>query len=265
MDDSQKKHVIVTGSTGAIGQAIAKNIAADPDYYVHLIARDEVKAISIKDKIIHATNNENVAYHLVDLADRQSIYELADSWTYPLHVLVNNAATSPRSRLENQSGIELQFATNVLGYFWMIRAFSKHLYQSSPSRIINVASYWAGGLDMDDLEFRRRAYHNDSAYRQSKQANRMLTVEFAKKLAQYNVRVVSCHPGDVNSKLSNDLGFGGHETPDEGARTPVWLSTQPFDSLESGMYYEHMHVAACQFSHDLNSIQKLYEICNSYS
>ena len=265
MDISKKKIAIVTGATGAIGKAIALNIASDPDYYVHLIARNEAKAKSTKEEIIRTTNNLNVDFHLVDLSDRRSRYRLADWWPYPLHILVNNAATTPRSRLESPDGIELQFATNVLGYFWMIYAFTEYLKSSAPSRIINVASYWAGGLEFNDLEFKKRSYHNDSAYRQSKQANRMLTVAFAEKLEQYNIKVVSCHPGDVNSNLSNDLGFGGHETPDEGARTPVWLSTQPFDALESGKYYEHMHKVNCQFSHDKNSIDKLYDICDSYS
>jgi retinol dehydrogenase-13 len=265
MDETGRKHTLITGATGAIGMAIAGNIASDRGYYIHIVARDKVKAISLKEKIIRITRNQNVNYYILDLSDRASIYKLADSWSYPVHILINNAATTPRSRLTNHNGVELQFVTNVLGYFWMIQAFKKHLKESAPSRIINVASYWAGGLEMDDLEFKKRPYHNDSAYRQSKQANRMLAVAFADKLAPFNIKVVSCHPGDVNSKLSNDLGFGGHETPDEGARTPVWLATQPFESLESGMYYEHMHETTCQFSHDTNSIEKLYEICNSYS
>jgi NAD(P)-dependent dehydrogenase (short-subunit alcohol dehydrogenase family) len=35
-------------------------------------------------------------------------------------VLINNAAVTPRTREETNEGIELQWATNVLGYFWMI-------------------------------------------------------------------------------------------------------------------------------------------------
>ena len=54
--------------------------------------------------------------------------------------------------------------------------------RSAPARVVNVASYWAGGLDLEDLEFKRRRYDNDAAYRQSKQADRMLTVAFAERL-----------------------------------------------------------------------------------
>jgi NAD(P)-dependent dehydrogenase (short-subunit alcohol dehydrogenase family) len=92
---------------------------------------------------------------------------------------------------------------------------------------VNVASYWAGGLDLGDLEFKRRPYDNDQAYRQSKQADRMLSVAFAERLREHRVWVNACHPGDVRSRLSANLGFGGHETPEQGAATPVWLATAP--------------------------------------
>ncbi len=75
----------------------------------------------------------------------------------------------------------MQFATNVLEYFWLGETFTPILKSSAPARIINVASYWAGGLDMNDFEFTRREYDNDNAYRQSKQAGRMLSTAFAEK------------------------------------------------------------------------------------
>lgn len=265
MGKSVKKVAIVTGATGAIGKAIALNIARNHDFQVHLLARDEIKARNTKDSIIQSAQNNAVYYHIVDLSRRTAIYDFANSWSGPLHVLVNNAAIAPRIRQENPEGIELQFATNVLGYFWMIKAFTDALRYAAPSRIINVASYWAGGLDMGDLEFKRRQYDNDTAYRQSKQANRMLTVAFADKLNVFNISVVSCHPGDVNSKLSNDLGFGGHESPDEGASTPVWLSTVDYGTLRTGNYYAHGRMANCEFSKNRNSINALYEICERYS
>jgi NAD(P)-dependent dehydrogenase (short-subunit alcohol dehydrogenase family) len=259
------KYTIVTGATGAIGKAIAENIARHHDYSVHIIARNPEKARSVKKDIIRKTKNPFVEDHIVDISNREAIHLFAQSWDHPLHVLVNNAAIAPRSRMENSDGIELQFATNVLSYFWMIKALREQLKEAAPSRIVNVASYWAGGLQMDDLEFNKRSYNNDVAYRQSKQANRMLSVAFSEKFKKYNIAVVSCHPGDVNSNLSNDLGFGGFETADEGARTPVWLSTQTWDSLETGMYYEHMRRVDCQFGQDKKSIQELYEICERYS
>jgi retinol dehydrogenase-13 len=93
----------------------------------------------------------------------------------------------------------------------MTTAFQDHLARSAPARVVNVASYWAGGLDLEDLEFKRRRYDNDGAYRQSKQADRMLTVAFAERLERSHVTVNACHPGDLVSTLSRNLGFGGHQ------------------------------------------------------
>lgn len=183
----------------------------------------------------------------------------------PLHILINNAAASPRQRQETPEGIEVQFATNVLGYFWMPQLFSDHLKASAPTRVINVASYWAGDLDLKDLEFKRRRYDKGTAYRQSKQANRMLTVAFAQRLKPYTITVNACHPGDVNSRLSNDLGFGGHTSPDDGADTPVWLATDPVGQRETGKYFEQQHETRCKFGEDTAAVEALYAACLSYA
>ncbi len=264
-EEGTDTHVaIVTGATGAIGKAIALGIAEEPGYEVVLLARNEGKARRAVRDIAQATGNNQVRYELVDVSRRASIQALADRWRGPLHVLVNNAAVTPRRRQETPEGIELQLATNVLGYLWMIQAFSEHLRQSAPSRVVNVASYWAGDLDLDDLEFKRRRYNNNKAYRQSKQANRMLTVADAERLRDYDISVNACHPGDVNSKLSNNLGFGGSETPAQGARTPAWLATDPTGQEETGKYFEHKREVRCRFGEDRQAVERLYEICLSY-
>jgi NAD(P)-dependent dehydrogenase (short-subunit alcohol dehydrogenase family) len=255
---------LVTGATGAIGKAIARQLAVRDGDEVVLVCRSEEKARQAAGEIRQATGNLNVRYELVDVSRRTSVQALADRWRGPIHILINNAAASPRQRQETPEGIELQFATNVLGYFWMTQLFSEHLKQSAPARVINVASYWAGDLDLADLEFKRRRYNNGTAYRQSKQANRMLTVAFAARLKQYGVTVNACHPGDVNSRLSNDLGFGGHTTPDEGAETPVWLATAPVGQRETGKYFEQRRETRCHFGEDTAAVEALYEACLSY-
>jgi NAD(P)-dependent dehydrogenase (short-subunit alcohol dehydrogenase family) len=263
--ESQTKRVaVVTGATGATGKAIAQGIGAKPEYEVVIVARDEDKARRAVQEVVQATGNRQVRHELVDVSRRESIQALADRWRGPVHVLVNNAAVTPRRRQETPEGIELQFATNVLGYVWMTQALAKYLKGSAPARIVNVASYWAGDLDLNDLEFKRRPYSNNKAYRQSKQANRMLTAAFAERLRSDGISVNACHPGDVSSKLSNNLGFGGHDTPEQGARTPVWLATDPVGQAETGRYFERMRQVRCRFEEDKQTVERLYEICLSY-
>jgi len=255
---------LVTGASGAIGKAIARRIALNREYEVVLLCRDPQKAATAVDEIKRYTENPGVRYEQVDLSRLGSIQALAERWRGPIHVLVNNAAVAPRSRRETSEGIELQFATNVLGYFWMTRVFERVLGESRPARVVNVASYWAGGLDLNDLEFKRRTYNNDQAYRQSKQANRMLTLAFADRLRPLGITVNACHPGDVNSTLSNDLGFGGHESPDQGASTPAWLATEQAGGQQTGKYFEHGRLSHCSVVQQREETDKLYEACLAY-
>ena len=254
---------VVTGATGAIGKAIARGLAG-AGFEVVLIGRDETRTREAVKDIRGSTGNNRVRFELVDLSRHSAIKALADRWEGPLHVLVNNAAVTPRKRLETPEGIELQMATNVLGYFWMTQEFRELLAGSAPARIVNVASYWAGDLELDDLEFRRRRYSNGRAYRQSKQANRMLTLAFAEQLHSLKISVNVCHPGDVNSNLSNDLGFGGSETPDQGADTPVWLASSGVGQEETGKYFEGRHAVPDRFITDRTAVDELYQACLAY-
>ncbi len=264
IENGSLKIVIVTGSTGAIGKAIARQIAVKEGYMVIMVARDKAKATQAVREVRNESGNQNVYYLLADLSSKKEIRNLANSISLPLDVLVNNAACTPVVREETTGGIEKQWATNVLGYFWIMDAFTQHLKKAAPSRIVNVASYYAGGLDLGDPEFRMRNYENNSAYRQSKQADRMLSVAFAEKFKPFGIAVNACHPGEVNSRLSNDLGFGGHESPDKGAATPVWLATTPVGLESTGKYFEYLMERTCMFSRDARAVKQLYDLCASY-
>ena len=93
----------------------------------------------------------------------------------------------------------------------------------------------------------------------------MLTVAFAKRLRAAAVTVNACHPGDVRSTLSTNLGFGGHESPDQGARTPVWLATEKMGAEVSGCYFEHEAEVACRFATDNMGVEALFSACSSYA
>jgi NAD(P)-dependent dehydrogenase (short-subunit alcohol dehydrogenase family) len=265
MAAKNKTVVLLSGATGVIGNAIARELAATPDYAIVLLARDEDRAAKTVDAIRHDCANEDVRFVIADVARRHSIQALAENWTGPLHVLMNDAGVAPQRRETTPEGIELTFATNVLGYLWMAQAFAPHLQASAPARIVNVASYWAGELDMDDLEFHRRPFDNHTAYRQSKQANRMLTVSLADAMAGRGISVNACHPGDPSSTLSRNLGFSGSQSAEDAARTPVMLARGELGADVTGHYFEHGREARCQFARNRDDIDRLYEICLGYS
>lgn len=255
-----KKNVIVTGAYGQIGKAISRQLAGS-GYNVTMVGRDHNKLQSAREEISREVPGSDVDIAVVDLSLQKDIRRFAEDWVKPLHVLINNAGTTPVERRETEEGIEVQWATNVLGYFWLTKFLTCIMNSSAPARVINVASYYAGGLDLDDPEFKKRKYNNDAAYQQSKQADRMLTVAFAEKLAALGITVNSCHPGDVNSKLSNNLGYHGGMSPDQGAATPVWLATDPSVEKITGKFFAQKKEQWCEFSHDKNSIERLFRIC----
>ena len=256
-----QKNAIVTGAYGAIGLAIAEGIAAK-GFRVTLVGRDKIRLEKARKDVIHRTSNPEVFFEVVDLGLQHDILEFGRRWNAPLHLLVNNAATAPQKRLETPEMIEVQWATNVLGYFWMIKYFIHFMENQPDARIVNVASYWAGGMDLSDPEFRSRPYNNDAAYRQAKQADRMLSVAFAERLKPKGISVNACHPGDVNSKLSNAFGFGGSESPADGAETPLFLALSEEVAGITGKYFEHLKPAVCPFSRDQQSVEMLFDLCD---
>ncbi len=257
------KTSIVTGSYGAIGKAIAEGLAAK-NYRVVLIGRDQARLKEAAEDVVNKTGNDKIEFSAVDLCRKSEVEAFAKNWDGPLHLLINNAATTPRSREETPEGIEMQFATNVLGYFWMIKYMHSYMEGQDDSRIVNVASYWAGGLDLKDVETREGFYDNDDVYRKCKQADRMLSVAFAERLREKNITVLGCHPGDARSKLSTSLGHGGWESPAKGADTPVWCATAPELKGETGKYYEHRAEVECRFAADKQAVEKLFAICERY-
>lgn len=254
---------LVTGATGIIGRAIAHSLVGMGIRTV-LIGRDPKKTSRITAEINKDSGNDLASFKLADLSRRRSIIELANSWEDPIQILINNAAAAPATRKETPEGIEVQFATNVLGYYWMMESFKDQLTASGCSRIINVASYWAGGLDLNDLEFERRPYDNNAAYRQSKQADRMISRAFSDLLKEHNITVNSCHPGDVHSTLSRNLGFGGHQTPSEAADTPAWLAVSKQVDGVTGKYFEKRTAVPCPFSSQRDQVESLYQRCGAY-
>jgi NAD(P)-dependent dehydrogenase (short-subunit alcohol dehydrogenase family) len=257
---TDRGNAIVTGAYGAIGLAIARGIA-EKGFRVTLVGRDRARLEQARDAITRQTSNPGIFYEVVDLGSKEEILAFGRRWEGPLHLLLNNAATAPRRRTETAEGTEVQWAVNVLGYFRMIAGFSTFMEGQHGARIVNVASYWAGGLDLRDPEFRNRPYDNNVAYRQAKQANRMLSVAFANRLESKGITVNACHPGDVNSKLSNAFGFGGSEAPDQGAATPLYLALSGEVAGITGKYFEHRKSVPDPFVKDPVEVERLYRAC----
>ncbi len=241
---------LVTGANTGIGFEIAKGLARTGAQVV-LACRDRIKAEAALDTIVKETRNPGVELLIVDLASQRSIRAAAQEFSErhsTLDVLVNNAGVGLLSRQESPDGIELTFATNVLGYHLLTMLLLDPLRRAAAARVVNVASKYAFGLDLDDVEFRRRSYQPVMAYTQSKQANRMLTWALARRLEGASVTANAMSPGPVNTALLRTLAPGSSGgTPAEGADTVVWLATSPDVTGVSGRFWADRREQPCQF------------------
>ncbi len=61
-----------------------------------------------------------------------------------------------------------------------------------------------------------------------------------------------------------NLGFGGHESPTQAARTPLWVATDRVGQRETGQYFEGETKSRSPFSRDVQGIDRLYEACLQY-
>jgi len=133
---TSSRTAIVTGAYGAIGRAIAEGIARITGYRVVILGRDKNKIEHTAQSLIEITGNKDITGIGIDLGRKQEIIDLAARWKEPLHVLVNNAATSPRKRTLTNEGIEMQWAVNVLGYFWIMQCLHAHIAGQQDGRIV---------------------------------------------------------------------------------------------------------------------------------
>ena len=248
---------LVTGPTSGIGLQIARELAVQGAQIV-LACRDAAKGQAVADEL-RRLGAPDVPVRQFDAASAPSIDALARSCAADFHridVLVNNAGVAQGQRRVTSDGFELTFATNVLGYHRLSRALLPQLRDSAPARIVNVASTFAGDLDLDDLQFTRRPYEELQAYAQSKACNRLLTWALARRLEGSGVTANAMAPGFVPATglargLSPDVqrAYAGRtgRSLKEGADTAVWLAGSPDVAAMNGRFFYDRRERPCEF------------------
>lgn len=266
------KTAVVTGANTGIGKEIARDLSRE-NFRVIMAVRDHDRGEAARREIVEDTKNEHVELAQIDLSNQKSIRDgarvLRDRLDR-LDVLVNNAGVWLDEKKKSADGIELTWATNVLGYFLFTSELLDLLKKSAPSRVVNVASDLAHSLDLDDVQFDTRKFDGVAAYAQSKQADRMLSRAFAKRLAGTGVTVNAMHPGMV----STDLVRGGSlksvvakpvfalfgRSPKRGADTASWLATSRELEKTSGRYFVDRREKRDRFD-DEAQIEALWSLC----
>ena len=265
---SSPRVAVITGATGAIGAEIARKVAAHtPHIHVILPARNQTKLAPLIQQLQQQTGNPHIEAETVELSSTASIQQLCDRLTHKhtagIHILINNAAVTPPKREENAAGTEMQIAVNVQAYQQLMKGLLPALRLGGtverPARVVNVASSYAGGLDLTDLQYKRRRYTSNAAYMQSKQANRMQSYVAARLFKSDNVTVNAVYPGFTTSQLTSDMGMRGSDSAEYSARTPAWAALSDEVATTTGQYLHSQRVARCEWQKDVESQQKLWD------
>jgi NAD(P)-dependent dehydrogenase (short-subunit alcohol dehydrogenase family) len=248
--DKRDHVVLITGATSGIGFATAKALAGAGARVV-IVSRDAQRGEIARAAISRETGSSQLDVMQADLASLDSIRALAKRFQAThgsLDVLINNAGVFEPHRRLSADGIEMTFAVNVVAPFLLTELLLERLRQSAPSRIVNVCSamHASASLDIDDLQFEGRRYGMTRAYGQSKLALLMVTKELARRLRGTEVTVNAVHPGFVASNLGRLGGPVGMSwrlmrplmiSPEEGAKTSVYLALSPEVDGVSGGYF----------------------------
>jgi NAD(P)-dependent dehydrogenase (short-subunit alcohol dehydrogenase family) len=242
---------VITGATSGIGLATAAALA-ERGFRLVLLARAPARAEAAIEAIRRRAPAARVEVEAADLASLRSIAEAVPrvlARCPRIDVLVNNAGVVLLRRETTVDGYEKTFAVNHLAYFALTEGLRERLAATPGARIVSVASdahRFGGALDFGDLQSERR-YRGLGVYARSKLCNILWTRELARRLAGTGVTANCCHPGGVATRLgqteapwtravSRLLGLF-LLTPEQGARTSVYLATAPGLGSVTGRYF----------------------------
>ncbi len=244
--DLAGRTAVVTGANSGIGRATARALAAR-GADVYLLCRSAQRGRAALDALRQETGSRKLRLVTADVAEPASLRRAAKAIpARKIHVLVNNAAVLPDERKETSEGLELTFATNVLGPHRLTRLLEPRLRAAGEARVVNVASggMYARRLSLDDWEWRARPFDGVAAYADAKRALVVLTELWAERLRGTGVTVNAMHPGwaDTPAVRTSLPRFrramaARLRTPEEGADTVVWMCVCPRLARETGRFY----------------------------
>jgi NAD(P)-dependent dehydrogenase (short-subunit alcohol dehydrogenase family) len=237
---SDRKTALVTGSTDGVGRMVAERLGQD-GWRVLVHGRDRGRG----EQVVASINagRGSAEFLQADISAFAKVRRLADAVqraTKRLDLLINNAGIGsggPQgTRQTSADGHELRFAVNYLAGFLLTDLLLPLLKASAPARIVNVSSLGQQALDFSDVMLTRE-YSGIRAYRQSKLAQILFTIDLAKELEGKDITVNALHPATfMDTKMVRDFGTP-RSTVEEGALAILKLATSAGVEGRSGLYF----------------------------
>jgi NAD(P)-dependent dehydrogenase (short-subunit alcohol dehydrogenase family) len=219
--------IFVTGSSDGIGRETARQLLTG-GHRVVLHARDDARA---EDAAAALPGASGVA--VGDLSVIAGMRQTAESASAlgPYDAVIHNAGVGgAAARHRTGDGYERIFAVNVLAPYLLTALMPV------PARLVYLTSGLesVGRVNLDDLQWERRAWNGMQAYSDSKLYDVLLAFAIARRYPRLRSNAVD--PGWIKTKL------GGQGATDElpiGAGTQVWLATSDdADAAVTGRYFK---------------------------
>jgi NAD(P)-dependent dehydrogenase (short-subunit alcohol dehydrogenase family) len=261
MAKANGKTALVTGSTDGVGREVAQRLGRE-GWRLLVHGRDRERGKEVVAAIEKAGGAaEFIAADLSALAEVRRLAEAVQKTTRRLDLLINNAGIGsggPQGvRQESADGYELRFAVNYLSGFLLTYLLLPLLKSSAPARIINVSSLGQQAIDFADVML-THGYSGMRAYRQSKLAQILFTIDLAAELAGTGVTVNTLHPATfMNTTMVRQFGTP-MSTVEEGADAIMRLAVSPEMEGKTGLYFNGQREAKADAqAYDAAARQKL--------
>ncbi len=251
--DLNEKIVVITGGHSGIGLETTR-VLSQKGARVIVGARDIEKAAQALKGI------ENVEIIALDLSRPPSVDQFAQktlAMTKKIDILINNAGVMAMPETRDERGFEMQFATNHLGHFQLTARLLYALKSTGKARVITLSSagHRFAPVDLEDPNFKNRAYDKWKAYGQSKTANSLFAIELDRRMQDQGVRSFAVHPGRiVDTSLMRHMEEAEFiaasaaspalaKSVAQGAATSVWAATSPQLDNMGGVYCADCEIA----------------------
>jgi 3-oxoacyl-[acyl-carrier protein] reductase len=182
------KKVLITGATGSIGEAIAKEYSKN-GYFVYIHYNSNItKAKELLDEI---QDGELITF---DMKDKASIRETLEG--LEVDVLVNNAGIIKDSLFFFMEDDQWEDVININlnANFYITKLISKSMMMNKKGSIVNIAS--VSGICGNT---------GQANYSASKGGVIAFTKTLAIELGRYNIRVNALAPGIIKSEMIENL------------------------------------------------------------
>ncbi len=187
-----KKIVLITGASGGIGCACARQFAANGYGVAIHYNKNEAAATELAGQ----TGGLAVQAELSDEAQVAAMFAKIRKELGAVDVLINNAGVAQHKLFDEttRADYEYLFGSNVLSAVNCSREAVKDMLRSHSGSIVNISSMW--GVSGSSCEV---------LYSASKAALIGLTKALAKELGPSSINVNCIAPGVIDTKMNADL------------------------------------------------------------